>query len=808
MKINISLGVLPLSTLAGTFAWPAPMYVRIRRTVTQGISVRLVHLAVGVAAVLCGSGVMTSVAVAANPSFSVSDTTVVEGTGPTGGGTALFTVSLDGTVPAGGASIRVQTSALTATDGVDYTAPPVTTLTFPEDALTTRSQTVAVAVAGDATNEYDETLQLVLTNQAPAGLVSIADPIGVATVTDDDTPPSVSVADTLHFEGTNNFTLMTFTVTLSAPSGKTVKVDWTTRPGTAADSGAGADYTPLDPPTPIEFLPGVVSRQVSVQVTGDAVDEDDETFDLVLSNARNNPSPPNPASPIEPTIVDATATATIQDDDGPTANIADVTVNEGEAGTTQTASLVVALSAVSAQDVGVSYTTADDTAKAPDDYAAITSAQSLVIPAGSLTGRIDVTVRGDALDEVDETLKVNLTTPVHGTITRSTGIVTIKDGTPSPAITVDDVSVLEGTGGTKASKLTARLSTASGRALQVRYTTQDVTATAGVDYLQASDVITFAPGETAKELTIPVATDDAVEEDETFILGFAYTVGDGPSIRPATVTVVDDDLNAGNTPTLSIGDATVREGDSGSKDAVFTVRLDAPLARKVTVRYATRNGTATAPEDYAARQGTLTFPVGTVTRTISVPVAGDVAREPNQEFTVELSGALNARLMDAGGQGIITDDDAGGGPVTVSPKVVSATSLLCRRGKTCTGLLVRWTVASRGTIGVAVSAMVPAAAPGKGAKGRAVRPARKPAAKPVRLRLIDRRFKVDKVGAGKATIRMNAGPTAARLLARLRAAKVRTVLVAVTFTNRSGAAQTTTFELPLRLTTGKVGNKS
>jgi hypothetical protein len=74
-----------------------------------------------------------------------------------------------------------------------------------------------------------------------------------------------------------------------------------------------------------------------------------------------------------------------------------------------------------------------------------------------------------------------------------------------------------------------------------------------------------------------------------------------------------------------VSDAAVTEGDAGPTTAVFAVTLLAPADRTVTVNYATANGTATAGSDYVATSGTLTFPPGTVTRTISVTVNGDSA---------------------------------------------------------------------------------------------------------------------------------------------------------------------------------------
>ena len=76
-------------------------------------------------------------------------------------------------------------------------------------------------------------------------------------------------------------------------------------------------------------------------------------------------------------------------------------------------------------------------------------------------------------------------------------------------------------------------------------------------------------------------------------------------------------------PVLSIDDVSIVEGDSGTTNAVFTVSLSTASSNTVTVHYATADGTATAPSDYTATSGTLTFGPGETSKPVSVPVKGD-----------------------------------------------------------------------------------------------------------------------------------------------------------------------------------------
>jgi probable HAF family extracellular repeat protein len=110
-------------------------------------------------------------------------------------------------------------------------------------------------------------------------------------------------------------------------------------------------------------------------------------------------------------------------------------------------------------------------------------------------------------------------------------------------------------------------------------------------------------------------------------------------------------------PSLTINNVSVTEGNSGTTNAVFAVRLSTPGAVPVTVQYATTDGTATAGSDYQPASGTLSFAPGETTKTISVPVIGDRRAESNETFFVNLSQAVNADIAAGQGTGTILDDE-------------------------------------------------------------------------------------------------------------------------------------------------------
>jgi glucose/arabinose dehydrogenase len=110
--------------------------------------------------------------------------------------------------------------------------------------------------------------------------------------------------------------------------------------------------------------------------------------------------------------------------------------------------------------------------------------------------------------------------------------------------------------------------------------------------------------------------------------------------------------------TLAINDVTVTEGNSGTRNAVFTVTRSGSTTSTIAVSYATANGTASAGSDYVATAGSLTIGAGATTGTITVAVNGDTAVEANETFFVTLSSPSGATLARAQGQGTITNDDS------------------------------------------------------------------------------------------------------------------------------------------------------
>jgi large repetitive protein len=339
-----------------------------------------------------------------------------------------------------------------------------------------------------------------------------------------------------------------------------------------------------------------------------------------------------------------------------TIRINDASVVEGDAGQKTMAFTISWTGAKGGAAPTVHYATADrgtgvGYATAGADYTA-TSGTASMTNNGCRCATVNVPILGDLINEGTETFVVKLSSPVGGTIARAQGIGTIYDNDGPPSIVVTDVSGLEASGSLTFDVL---LTSATVGTVTVDYTTSDGAALAGSDYTAASGTLTFTPGQTSKPIPVTIVNDALAEDDETFTLNLSNPTGGIAIADPQGVgTIVNDDLD----PTVSVGNASVVEGDIGTTTLSLPVTLSGPSGREVDVDYATSDGTATAGSDYTAASGTLVFAAGDTSKQIAVTVNGDLLVEGNETFTVTLSAPFNADLGTTVATGTITNDDA------------------------------------------------------------------------------------------------------------------------------------------------------
>lgn len=574
--------------------------------------------------------------------ISVSDVTVTEG------GNAVFTITRSGTATAP-IVVTFETVDGTAIAGSDYTAKsgPVTLAT------TNSSVTVSVPVTEDILKEGVENFALHLVSATNAIITTAS---ANASITDNDGNPTVSIGNAPSIlEGDAGTKNAVFTVTLSTSSNLPITVDYSAIDGTALGA---SDFTL--PGGTLTFAPGETTKTILVPINGDTTDEADEQFSVKLAN------------PTNATIAQSTGTATILNDDV-SFTIDDVTISEGDSGT-KNAVFTVHLSAASTHTVTVKYTTVDGTAKdgvgdsETGDYTAGNGL--LTFAPGETTKTITVPIKGDLLDEhADETFSVKLSDATASIIADDTAVGTITNDDTDHTVSIDDLQIVEGDSGSTNALFKVRLSHSTDQTISVRFSTADGTAIDGLDDIGASDytftsgVVTFAPGETEKTISIPIIGDTNAESDETFSVVLSDLSPNATMGKSTAVGTIHDDR------VVSVNSIALAEGNTGTTQFVFTVSLDKPAEQTISVDFSTLDGTATvAANDYIAKSGTLTFAAGEQTKTVTVDVNGDATTEADEAFSLKLSNVSNARISSTAGTGVgtIRNDET-------SFKIVSST---------------------------------------------------------------------------------------------------------------------------------------
>ncbi|MBT5531508.1 hypothetical protein HOK31_00520, partial [Candidatus Poribacteria bacterium] len=608
-----------------------------------------------------------TVAVGSLPRVSIDDVTVVEGDADST--TADFTVSL---TAASDASVTVDygTAADTAVSSVDYTA-AFDTVTFDAGSV---SQVVSITVHGDLTFELDDTFFVDLS--AASGAV-LEDAQGIATITNDDPIPTLTIADVAVAEGD----LATLAVTMSNASDLTTTVAYASADGTATDVD---DYTGVAGELTIDA--GVDAATIDLEVADDTTNEADETFSVELT------------SPDGATLAQATATVTIADDDDIVITVDDASVTEDDA-SAPSATFVVSLSGASEQTVAVAYATADGEAVAGADYTH--TAGTLLIEPGAIAESIGVPVLSDDVNEPTETFGVSLSDVVGRGVSLAVDLVTgsIVDD-DSLSIDGADGSVTEGDDADVALLFAVSLSRASDSEVTVDYvlTESDTDpADLAADIVGATaGTVAFAPGEITADISIAVAGDAINEPDESVTLTLSNPTGPNATLAGTSfsgVIVDNDDI---------VVSVVASEAGEASATMLVAVALSGESQQSVTVSYATADGSATAGADYEAATGDVTIEPGATSASVTVTLLDDAVHELDETFTVSLSEATGRGVsVDATAPDVtITNDDPvpslSVSDVTVAEGDVSATFAVSLTGATSADVTVAYATADIG----------------------------------------------------------------------------------------------------------------
>ncbi|MEQ9298499.1 MAG: BspA family leucine-rich repeat surface protein [Cyclobacteriaceae bacterium] len=301
------------------------------------------------------------------------------------GGTSTLTATTDVAVSAD-EDITISYTG-TATNGVDYTGN--TTITILSGATT---GSITITGLDDSTDDDGETIIATITTTQTVDIG--ADNSETITITDDDSLPQISINDVTVNESAGTATA---TVSIDRESNRDVPIFYGTSDGTAT---AGEDYTGLVFGADlVEIRAGRISTTISVSITDDSLDEDNETFAINLGTISG-----------DATIADGIGIVTITDDDPTPINLG-VSANAG----TEATATVITVTATAAQAV-----TGDHTVDLAISGSEITSTDytlsgmTITILDGQTTGTVTFTIQDDTDIEGTETATLTINNPSVG----------------------------------------------------------------------------------------------------------------------------------------------------------------------------------------------------------------------------------------------------------------------------------------------------------------------------------------------------------------------------------------------------------
>jgi hypothetical protein len=225
----------------------------------------------------------------------------------------------------------------------------------------------------------------------------------------------------------------------------------------------------------------------------------------------------------------------------PTLSVLDGTSLEGNPNNpTMYANFIVKASSKAATfaPVTVHYSTFDGTARAGEDYTALSGA--ITLTSEQRTATIRVPLRPDIIVEPDETFFLKLMDPVGATISDGESRFIIRNDDVT-RLSMNDVTLTERHAGLKNANFTLSLSAPSRSTVTVQYTTANGTALAGQDYLSRAGTITFAPGVLSRQISVPIVGDLHVERHEYFTVQLRNPVGAIISDGHGIGTIRNDD---------------------------------------------------------------------------------------------------------------------------------------------------------------------------------------------------------------------------------------------------------------------------
>ena len=523
------------------------------------------------------------------------------------------------------ASLTVNlTPSGTATSGTDYTMP--TSVVIPADSAST---TFTLTPIDDTAQEGTETATITIATNAGYARDTLSNAQTVA-LHDNDLPTvSVAATDATLTEAPGNPGFFTISRTGGNPY-LALTVDY----ALAGRAVHGADYRRLDGRAVIPA--GATSTTVEIYPVDDTVAEGTQDVILQLRSATTYE--------IGGT---GTATMSITDNDGSQlyVRLTNSGVVEPATGSV-TAVTYQIIRPASGAAITVNYAMSG-TATSGSDYTALSG--SVAFAAGDTVKTINVAALADTALEDAESVTLTLLpgngyTLMAGQPSSATGFIVDGDQPTLDVSAADTATALTSAGSETTASLrfivSRDVSTTSD--LVVNYTMAG-TATEGVDYTGTTGSVTILAGATSAYVTIVPVNDTTAEGVESITMNLTPASGTyGLRTPSATLLLADNDAFASGSVGFAATTSSIAE-DVGTHPVA--VNLTGTPSGTVAVNYRVSGGTATGiGYDYTLADGVLTFPPGTTTLNIPIPIIADTLPEPSETITLQLYNAIGGNL--------------------------------------------------------------------------------------------------------------------------------------------------------------------
>jgi Leucine-rich repeat (LRR) protein len=559
----------------------------------------------------------------------------------------------------GDISVQYATSNGTAIAGDDY-AETQGTLSWADNETGAKIFSVPI-IDDDVFDNYEETFNVTL--HTPTNGAELGDPsTSVVTISDDErTTLQFSKAEYDVNEGNSSITI---TVTRVGGSDGSVSVYYKSSHGTAY----GGDYTSVN--SRLSWADqDTADKTFTVDIRSDDIYEDDETFNLTLSN------------PYGGAVLGETDTAvvTIVDNDPqPTLQFGSATYSVYE--NADIVTITVNRIGRHSRDISVEYATKDGEAIAGTDYTKTEGTLSWSPLWGNDSKTFTVVLLDDNGSEDEETFSLELKRADGGAIIGNPGetVVTITDDdqeTPNPGtLRFSDATYSVNEDGGSIDVIVSRTGGKDG-AVTVECTSSDETATEGDDYSAVSETLNWGDQDNGDKACTVTIIDDGIDEDnETFNMALENPTGGAEIGNQGTAVVTIVDESARKPGILQFSEAEYRVGEDGIEIVIKVERVDGSDG-KISVDYATSDGTAIAGSDYVANSGTLEWEdTNGVAQFIIVDITNDDIFEENDEtFSLTLDNPTgDAEIGDpATTEVTIVDDDKNPGTFKFSKEEYS-----------------------------------------------------------------------------------------------------------------------------------------